>query len=66
MTVGVGDLVVVASFAPEIIPEKLGIFLDEGYTNGPHESCWVLTQDGIEEVNFYLVFPVDHKEDEQP
>ena len=62
--IAAGDLVIVTSLTPEIMPEKLGIFLDEGYTNGHHLSCWVLTSQGIEEVNFYLVFPVERREDE--
>ena len=39
----VGDLIIVTSFTPEIVPEKLGIYIDDGVTNGAHENCLVLT-----------------------
>ena len=60
----VGDLIIVTSFTPEIVPEKLGIYIDDGVTNGAHENCLVLTKDGVEEVNSYLVFPVEHQDDQ--
>jgi hypothetical protein len=68
MSIAVGDLVIVSSFTPEIIPERLAIFIDidEGHTKGPFEICRVLTSNGIEEVNFYLIYPLDRREDEQP
>jgi len=60
----VGDLIIVTSFTPEIVPEKLGIYIDDGVTNGAHENCLVLTQDGVEEVNSCLIFPVEHQDDQ--
>lgn len=59
-----GDLVIVTSFAPRNgLVEKLGIYVDDGVTNGAHSDCWVLTNAGLEEVNFYLVFPVERPDD---
>ena len=59
-----GDLVVITSFHPrDGRVEKLGIYIDDGVTNGAHSDCWVLTDTGLEEVNFYLVFPVDRPDD---
>lgn len=59
-----GDLVIVTSFAPrDGLVEKLGIYVDDGVTNGAHSDCWVLTNAGLEEVNFYLVFPVERPDD---
>ena len=59
-----GDLVIVTSFAPrDGLVEKLGIYDDDGVTNGAHSDCWVLTNAGLEEVNFYLVFPVERPDD---
>lgn len=60
----VGDLIIVSSFSPDIIPEKLGIYIDDGITNGAHQSCLVLTGEGVEEVNSYLIFPVEHPDDQ--
>jgi len=60
-----GDLVIVTSFAPrDGLVEKLGIYVDDGVTNGAHSDCWVLTNAGLEEVNFYLVFPVERPDDQ--
>ena len=60
----VGDLIIVSSFTPDLFTEKLGFYIDDGVTNGAHENCLVLTKDGVEEVNSYLVFPVEHQDDQ--
>ena len=60
-----GDLVIITSFAsPDGILERLGIYIDDGVTNGAHSDCWVLTSAGLEEVNSYLVFPVERPDDQ--
>ena len=60
----VGDLVIATSFHPhDGLVERLGIYIDDGVTNGAHSDCWVLTNAGLEEVNSYLVFPVERPDD---
>ncbi len=59
-----GDLVIITSFAShDGILERLGIYIDDGVTNGAHSDCCVLTSMGLEEVNSYLVFPVECHDD---
>ena len=59
-----GDLVIVTSFAPcDGLVERLGIYIDDGVTNGAHSDCWVITSVGLEAVNSYLVFPVERPDD---
>ena len=59
-----GDLVIATSFHPhDGLVERLGIYIDDGVTNGAHSDCWVLTNAGLEEVNSYLVFPVERPDD---
>ena len=59
-----GDLVIITSFAsPDGLVERLAIYIDDGVTNGVHSDCWVLTNAGLEEVNSYLVFPVERPDD---
>lgn len=53
-----GDLVIITSFAMDDgLVERLGIYIDDGVTNGAHSECLVLTNIGLEEVNLCLVFP---------
>lgn len=59
-----GELVIITSFAsPDGILERLGIYIDDGVTNGAHSDCWVITSAGLEAVNSYLVFPVERPDD---
>ena len=59
-----GDLVIVSTLFPEIEGEKIGIFIEEHYSNGAHTSYLVLTLNGMEEVNSFMVFPVEKERDQ--